>query len=431
MIAVIGLGFVGLTTALGFAHRIGCTVCAYDSDPVKRARYEAGQVPFHEPELQEHLRLYLGNRFIVCDTLEEALRSAEFVFYCVGTPSLADGGTDLDALLGGLKASQKTLSDGKFRVLVIKSTVPPGTTSDVIAPLLVQMGLRPGEQVGLAANPEFLREGSAWRDVMEPDRIVIGEAEPVGGQKLEQLYAGGFNAPVRRVSATTGEFVKYMSNTLLATLISFANEMGMIAERTGGIEISQAFRVLHEDRRWHGAPAAMTDYVYPGCGYGGYCLPKDTASLLHHASVIGERAALLTAAAEVNEKAQLRMAERISAAAGGGKSRKIGILGLAFKPGSDDVRGAVSSTIIRHLLAMGYRDIVAYDPLAMEAFERAYGLPISYARTMQELAARSEVVALITGWEEFKANRYLLAGKPVIDGRYTQEKSEVIVHAGE
>ncbi|SFF39659.1 UDPglucose 6-dehydrogenase [Paenibacillus algorifonticola] len=431
MIAVIGLGFVGLTTGLGLAHRIGCTLFAYDCDPKKRELYRAGRIPFHEPELQEHLGRYLGNRFVVCDTLEEALRSAEYIFYCVGTPALADGGADLNALLGGLKASREVLSDGRFRVLVIKSTVPPGTTSRVIAPLLEQLGLRPGEHVGLAANPEFLREGSAWRDVMEPDRIVIGEAEPDGGRRLAELYALGFDAPVRRVSATTAEFVKYMSNSLLATMISFANEMAMIAEQTGDIEIPQAFRLLHEDKRWHGTPAKMTDYVYPGCGFGGYCLPKDIASMIHHASVIGEHAGLLQAAVDVNQKAQMRMAERIAAAAGDQKSRKIGILGLSFKPGSDDVRGAVSFEIIRLLLGMGYLNIAAYDPLSMNAFDLAYGLPISYAQTMEELASGSEVIALITSWEEFIEKRHLLSGKLVIDGRYTEAQSGVIVHAGE
>ncbi|KQO12723.1 UDP-glucose dehydrogenase family protein [Paenibacillus sp. Leaf72] len=431
MIAVIGLGFVGLTTGLGLAHRLGCTLFAYDCDSNKRELYQAGKIPFHEPELQEHLGRYLGNRFIVCDTLEEALRRAEYIFYCVGTPALADGGTDLNALLDGLKASREVLSDGRFRVLVIKSTVPPGTTSRVIAPLLEQFGLRPGEHVGLAANPEFLREGSAWRDVMEPDRIVIGEAEPIGGRMLAELYALGFDAPVRRVSATAAEFVKYMSNSLLATLISFANEMAMIAERTGDIDIPQAFDLLHEDKRWQGTPAKMTDYVYPGCGYGGYCLPKDIASMIHHASAIGEHAGLLQAAVDVNQKAQMRMAERIAAAAGHDKNRKIGLLGLSFKPGSDDVRGAVSFEIIRQLFGMGYLNIAAYDPISMQAFDHAYGLPISYAQTMEELVSGSEVIAIITSWEEFKEKRHLLSGKPVIDGRYTEAQSGVIVHAGQ
>ncbi|WP_248925706.1 UDP-glucose dehydrogenase family protein [Paenibacillus hamazuiensis] len=422
-VAIIGLGFVGLTTGLGLAHKLGCSVYAYEADAAKRELYRKGIVPFHEPHLAEHLALYGGSRFVLCETLADAVQPADYIFYCVGTPSGPDGATDLSDLIAAVRACLEQLSPDRFRVHAIKSTVPPGTTAGFIGPMIERSGFRLGETAGLVNNPEFLREGSAWRDFIEADRIVIGEADAEGGRRTAELYASGFDVPIHRVSAATGEFVKYGSNALLATLISFSNEMAMIAEKTGDIDVPEVFRLLHEDKRWSGRPAKMTEYVFPGCGFGGYCLPKDTAALVHHASQVGYRGSLLREVFAVNDAIKRNIVERIAAVCR--PAETVGILGLSFKPESDDVRGAVSREIIELLLERGFTRIVAYDPLAMEPFRKAYALPIEYAASMEELAQRADAIALVTAWSEFKRHQQLLAGKKVVDGRYFLDTGEV------
>ncbi|SFL80494.1 UDPglucose 6-dehydrogenase [Paenibacillus sp. 1_12] len=419
MIAVIGLGFVGLTTGLGLAHRTGQPVFAYDADEYKRELYKSKQIPFYEPQLQEHLELYEGNRFIVCDTMVETVAQADIIFICVGTPSSSSGETDLGdlrrAVIACLDALAQLSQPQHYPVFVIKSTVPASTTTDVIQPLLQGRGYRIGENIGLASNPEFLREGSAWHDFVQPDRIIIGELDPIGAQRLKELYVN-FGVPIHCVSAHTAEFVKYASNALLATMISFANELSMIAKRIGSINIPQVFHLLHEDKRWQGHPAKMTDYVFPGCGFGGYCLPKDTLSLYAHAEQYGHEAVMLKAVLQVNEDIKSHIVEQIAAAVL--PEETIGILGLSFKPESDDVRGAVSRDIIGLLLKRGYSRIVAYDPLAMDNFRSAYGLPIEYADSVEEVVERSQVITIITAWRDFKDKKNLYNGKKIIDGRH-------------
>ncbi|OXM83871.1 UDP-glucose dehydrogenase family protein [Paenibacillus rigui] len=419
MIAVIGLGFVGLTTGLGLAHRLGCTIYAYDADERKREMYTHKQIPFHEPHLQEHLERYEGSRFIVCHTMAEAIAQAETIFFCVGTPCSSSGETDLSDLQNAvqtcLDAMEQLPERKSYPVLVIKSTVPAATTTDRIQPLLQARGYITGKNIGLANNPEFLREGSAWSDFVQPDRVIIGEIDPIGAQRLSELYAA-FDVPVHRVAAHTAEFVKYASNALLATLISFANELSMIADRIGQIDIPQVFRLLHEDRRWQGHPAKMTDYVFPGCGFGGYCLPKDTQSLYSHAGNYGHESMLLKAVLQVNEDIKNHIVERITASAQ--PDEMVGILGLSFKPDSDDVRGAVSKDIIGLLLDRGFHRILAYDPLAMDNFRGTYGLPIEYAGSVEEVIERSQVSTIVTSWKEFKEKQSLYAGKTIIDGRH-------------
>lgn len=419
MIAVMGLGFVGLTTGLGLAHRSGQQVFAYDADERKRELYKSKRISFHEPHLQEQLERYVGDRFIVCDTLAEAVAQADTIFICVGTPSSLSGETDLGDLQRAVSAyldALEQLSQPKpYPVIVIKSTVPASTTTDVVQLLLENRGYRIGENIGLAHNPEFLREGSAWNDFVQPDRIIIGEVDPIGAQRVRELYAN-FGVPIHCVSAHTAEFVKYASNSLLATMISFANELSMIAARIGHIDIIQVFHLLHEDKRWQGHPAKMTDYVFPGCGFGGYCLPKDTLSLYAHAGHYGHEAVMLKAVLQVNEDIKRHIVEQIAAVVQ--PEDTIGILGLSFKSGSDDVRGAVSRDIIELLLDRGYSRIVAYDPMAMENFHNAYGLPIMYADSVEEVVNRCEVLTIITAWRDFKDKQNLYQGKKIIDGRH-------------
>ncbi|WP_168122392.1 nucleotide sugar dehydrogenase [Paenibacillus sp. HB172176] len=419
MIAVVGLGFVGLTTALGLAKQTGRLVYAYDSNDSLREQLCRGEVPFHEPELGAALLELLGSGLIIGETLEAAVRHADIVFYCVGTPSRPDGGANLDALTAAIVETLPLLKEGGRRTLVIKSTVPPMTTTGVVKPLLESSGHIVGDTVGLAHNPEFLREGRAWQDFIHPDRIVIGACDKLSEEQLKRLYEP-FGAPMQGVSPATAEFAKLASNALLATMISFSNELAELAEVTPEIDIPQAFRLLHADGRWQGG--GMAGYVYPGCGFGGYCLPKDALSLQHYSREIGRESALIGEVLAVNARAKLAFAKRVAAAAG--SHGRLAVLGLAFKPGSDDVRGTPAADIIAHLLELGLTDIVAYDPLAMPRFREAYDFPIRYAGTLREALDGRDSAALVTAWPEFSCQQELLERVKVIDGRYGLGKRE-------
>jgi UDPglucose 6-dehydrogenase len=286
-IAVIGLGFVGLTTALGFARK-GFIVRGFDAAERITKSLRAGKLLFHEPHLPEQLHALFGKKFFICDSLLETVADADVIFYCVGTPQSQRGAADVSYLQRAISDTLKALPRGRKPVLVIKSTVPPGTTAREIVPLFAKAGRTIGRDIGLANNPEFLREGVAWEDFIGPDRVVIGAADDLSFAPVAELYKP-FHTPVCRVSRTGAEFIKSVSNALLASLVSFSNEASMIADAIGDIDVKSAFQVLHLDRRWTGAPGKMASYLFPGCGFGGYCLPKDIAALKFAAHKAGAR----------------------------------------------------------------------------------------------------------------------------------------------
>ena len=417
LIAVFGLGFVGLTTALCLAEK-GCRVKGFDSDPAKARRLGRGEIPFHEPGLGEALARHTeSGGFALAGTPSEAVAGSEFIFICVGTPTSPSGRADLSHLLAAAESLE--ISPSIKPLVLVKSTVPPGSTAGPVRAALEKGGLLLGRDFHLAATPEFLREGKAWDDSLQPDRIVAGLADPGAEGPVRGLF-GRFKAPLRLMRATEAEFVKYLSNSLLATLISFANEQALLARAIGDINVPEMFRVLHEDRRWNGQPAGMTSYVFPGCGFGGYCLPKDVLGLLALTRDLGLGGDMLAAVMRVNAQAKADAARRIALAAGSA-SRPIAILGLSFKPGSDDVRDSPAAGIISELLSLGYSRLSAHDPEAMANYAAVYGHPVEYGREAAELVARAEVVALLTAWPEYL--ELDLSGKTVVDCRYFLEPS--------
>ncbi len=415
MIAVIGLGFVGLSTALGIAHITQKKVYAYDIDLKKQEMLKDGKIPFYEPYLEDYLKQYVGNKFIICDDLEQAITNADIIFYCVGTPSKDNGESNLDMLIDVLNDSLKIINKDEYKTLVIKSTVPPATTQEIISHCIMNNGFEIGKDIGLANNPEFLREGYAWKDFINPDRIIIGEYNSASGQYVAEVYRE-FGVDIYRVSLNTAEFIKYLSNTLLATLISFSNEMSMIAGHIKNIDIKQAFEILHQDKRWSGTPASMSHYVYPGCGFGGYCLPKDTSALVNASKKKEYMPSLINEVLSVNEKIKEHFVRKILSMSD--RHENIGILGLAFKPESDDVRGTTSEYIINALIQNGYNNIIAYDPLAIESFKKAYQFPVDYVNTFEEVISTCDTIIIVTAWKEFTLKQYLLEDKTIIDGRY-------------
>ncbi|MEO3947279.1 nucleotide sugar dehydrogenase [Gorillibacterium sp. CAU 1737] len=412
MVTVFGLGFVGLTTALGFAE-MGHQVYGVEVNQERMNLIKSGRLPFLEPGLDEALTRHLGVNFHPCDDLSKAISKSDYIYYCVGTPYGEDGQADLTYLNLAMGQTLEAIHDDRFRVLVVKSTVPPSTTQNKVIPFLRERGWEPGERIGVANNPEFLREGYCWEDFIHADRIVLGVEDGRSEQMLRQLYEESA-APIICVTLNTGEFIKYLSNTLLATLISYSNEMSLIADTIGGIDTGHAFRVLHMDRRWQ--EGTMSSYAYPGCGYGGYCLPKDTNALYALTRDAGFDAPILKNVIATNDGMPAAIIRRIENVLGPEDS--IGILGLSFKPGSDDVRDTPAAKIIGKLIDKGYKKIMAYDPVATTEFQLHYAnLKIVYCTSQEELVERSDVLAIVTAWSEFKGLRERTE-KPILDCRY-------------
>lgn len=414
MITVVGLGFVGLTTALGLSS-YGYKVYGYDLDQGRLEMLRQGRIPFYELHLQEALNRYALANFILAADLAQAVKDSQVIFFCVGTPSRADGSADLKYLLRAVEDVMNAIPAGAYKVLVIKSTVPPLTALEKVKPLMERHGVQVGNDIGLANNPEFLREGSAWEDFVHPDRVVVGACDERSGQAVAGLYQS-FLCPVHRVSLTSAEFVKYLSNTLLASMISFANEMSLMGDVLGDVDIPGVFRILHEDRRWQGAPANMASYVFPGCGFGGSCLPKDIRALYAQARDKGFDSTWIKAIMHVNDRMKEVVAGKIMQAVM--PQDTIGILGLAFKPNTDDVRETPSKDIIKILLDKGYTRIVVYDPMAMANFAREYKFSITYANSLDDLCARAAVAVILTGWKEFADHQVQLKCRKVLDFRY-------------
>lgn len=415
MIAVIGLGFVGITTALGFAYK-GYKVYCFDIDRVRMSKLKKGIIPFYEPQLKELLLEYKDKRLILCDTIEEAVNKADIVIYCVGTPSSQSGKANLAFLKSAIIESLKFIRPKKrYTTLVIKSSVPPSATKEFVKPILEKRGFKVGMDIGLVNNPEFLREGFAWEDFIKPDMIIIGQCDDKSGRIVEKIYKP-FKAPIRRVSLNTAEFIKYLSNTFLSNLISFSNEMLMAAEAIGGVDVPAAFGAVHLDKRWYGNPALMITYLFPGCGFGGYCLPKDVRAIYNVAKRKGYNAALLKNILSVNEKIKRHFVEKVYRSIV--KNKNVGVLGLSFKPGCDDVRESPAKDIIKMLIGKGVKNIIAYDPMAMDNFKKEYKLPIKYSNNLEGLIKKCDSLVIITAWKEFKDKRALYKGKKVIDGRY-------------
>jgi UDPglucose 6-dehydrogenase len=421
MITVIGLGFVGLTTCVGLAYK-GIEVYGYDIDKSKLESIKRGKSPFYEPGLDKVIASVLeSKKFMPGDNLKNAVENSELIVFCVGTP-YSQKGLDLNFLKDAVKSVLRFVKG--YTVLVIKSTVPPSTTAGNVKKWIEEEGFNVGRDIGLANNPEFLREGNAWEDFIAPDRIVIGQHDKKSGDAVEKLYLS-FNSRVFRTSLNTAEFIKFLSNTFLSTLISFSNELAAFGETIGDIEILSAFKFLHKDRRWIGSPASMVNYIYPGCGFGGYCLPKDTSAAIKKSEEFGFEMQILKAVLNVNEDRKKQIAVKIKKAVGGElRKKRVAILGLSFKPGTNDVRESPAKSIIEIILKEGGL-IKAYDPKAMEDFKK-FNLDIQYAGSFEEAIEDIDAIGILTGWEEFKRLKDISLKVPVVDGRFILGESKPV-----
>ncbi|MEM3401973.1 MAG: UDP-glucose/GDP-mannose dehydrogenase family protein [Candidatus Hadarchaeales archaeon] len=417
-ILVIGAGYVGLTTGVGFASLGHKVVCA-DIDKKKVDMLNQGKSPIYEEGLDELLKNVRSKKlFSAVTDVQAAVKDAEIIFICVGTPSKKTGEIDLRYLLQAARSVGDALGKvDEYKIVVVKSTVVPGTTEEKVIPILEKSsGMKAGKDFGICVNPEFLKEGSALKDFFHPDRIVIGELNPKSGNALARLYHN-FKCPFIRTNLRTAEMIKYASNAFLAAKVSLINEIGNICKRLG-IDVYEVAKGVGAD------PRISPHFLRAGIGFGGSCFPKDLKALIARAEELGYRPKILRSVIEVNERQPLRLLELLKKHIPNLRGKTIGVLGLSFKPGTDDIREAPSIKIVRELLKEGAK-VKAYDPEAMENFRRLFP-DIDYCNAKEVL--KSDAVLILTEWEEFRRLDY--RGKVVIDGRKIDEARKAKIYEG-
>jgi len=407
-VAVIGAGYVGLTTAACFA-RLGHTVRCADIDADRVARLSKGEIPILEEGMPALVAEGLSTRrleFVI--GAAAAVRGAQFVFLCVGTPPGEDGSADLSAIEAVAREVAPIVEPGA--VVINKSTVPVGTTR-LVARWLADAGAP--HEVLVASNPEFLREGTAVRDFLQPNRIVIGCDDPSVAVRVTELYRS-IPAPIVVTDAASAEMVKQASNAFLAMKISFINAVANVCEAVNADVRDVALGMGYDAR-------IGSDFLHPGPGFGGACLPKDTSALLHTAEQYGYDFSVLRGVLEVNDRQRHRIVEKIRTQVGGDLvGRRVAVLGLTFKANTDDLRDSPSMQIAEDLLAAG-AVVGAFDPVAGEAAGRmAPGLDI--ATDAYAAAAGADVLALLTEWDQFRWLDYTqvaatMASPRVVDAR--------------
>jgi UDPglucose 6-dehydrogenase len=400
-ISVLGIGYVGLCTAVGFASK-GYNVIASTHDAEKAAKINKGIPPFHEPNLQKLLEETVQNGHLKCLTnqTEKAVLETDLTFNAVGTPSRPDGSIDLQFIETSTSEIGKALKQkSTYHVVIIKSTVVPGTTQDIVKPILEKESKKKcGSDFGLCMSPEFLRQGSAFEDTMHTDRIVIGEYDKKSGDFLENLYKdfyGKNTPPIIRTTLSTAELIKYASNSLLATKISFINTMANLCEKIPGADVKTVAKAMGLDKRI--GPL----FLNAGLGYGGSCFPKDVKALIAHSKNLGYRLELLEAVENVNKTQPLKAVQFCKELLGSLKGKRIAILGLAFKSDTDDMREARAIPIVNQLLAEG-ANVTAYDPVAVPIAKTIFENKIQYASSAAACLKNADCCVLVTEWDEFK-----------------------------
>ena len=399
-ITVIGSGYVGLVSGACFAE-MGNTVTCVDIDPVKIEKLNNGILPIFEPGLDTLVLNNVKNKNLFFTTeLHKALKDSEIAFIAVGTPMGDDGSADLQYVLAVAKSIGQSMH--KRLVVVDKSTVPVGTADKVKAALQKELDLRGVDiEFDVVSNPEFLKEGAAIDDFMKPDRIVVGADSEFALKKMKELYSPFFRSHDRFITMDirSAEMTKYSANAMLATKISFMNEIANICEKVGA-DANQVRIGIGSDKR------IGYSFIYPGVGYGGSCFPKDVKALIKKAKEKGYTARLISAVEEVNNAQKLVIAQKIVIRFGEDLTGfTFGVWGLAFKPGTDDMREAPSIYIIKDLVSRGAK-IKAYDPKAMNEAKDHYlkGVQnISYLNSKYDVLKDSDALILLTEWKEFRS----------------------------
>jgi UDPglucose 6-dehydrogenase len=412
-VAVVGTGYVGLVTGAVFAD-LGNDVVCVDKDAAKIAGLRAGRLPIYEPGLEELVARNVGDGRLAFSTeLAEAVRRSDIIFIAVGTPPKVTGESDLTAVEEVAHGIAESLD--RYKVIVNKSTVPVGT-GDLVRTIIERNRRRP-VNFDVVSNPEFLREGSAIEDTLRPDRIVIGAPSQQVAMTLLELYAP-LERPMIITDVYSAEIIKYASNAFLATKISFINEIANVCELAGG-DVTQVMKGMGLDPRIGAA------FLNAGLGYGGSCFPKDTDALIQTASALGYELRTLRSVVEVNRERVQRLVALVRKTLDPLEGRVIAVLGLAFKPKTDDMREARSVELIARLAEAGAH-VRAYDPVAMDNARRTLPAGVEYCPSSYEAAEGADAVVIVTEWNEFKLLnlerlRQVMRRPLVFDGRNIYE----------
>lgn len=423
-IAVIGTGYVGLVSGVCLAEAGHDVVCV-DIDKDKVAKILSGVPPIYERDLPELLQRHVGGRLQATTDLAEAVASSDLSMIAVGTP-FSDGRIDLTSVRRVAEQIGSALRRcSRYHVVVVKSTVVPGTTEKVVLPILEKSsGKTAGVDFGVGMNPEFLTEGQAVSDFLKPDRIVLGGLDDRAITTMAKLYESFVGVPVVRTNPRTAEMIKYASNTLLATMISLSNEMANLASGIGDVDITAVMEGVHLSRyltNEAGETAELASFLYPGCGYGGSCLPKDTKALVSQGVDVGVPMRVLGAVDRVNDEQPDKMLHILRRHFPELIGVRVGVLGLAFRPGTDDMRESPSIPIINKLLHAGV-EVRAYDPIAADTARTVFAdLNVKLCEELSEVVQDVDAVILVTRWDEFGDVPALIAQQPtpplLIDGR--------------
>jgi len=410
-ISIVGSGYVGLITAAGLASKDYNVVCI-DIDEGRVNMINRAEPPFYEDQLAESLQVYVKQKENLKATSNyESLLNSDATFICVNTSRNNGENADFSQIKESTKEIGKVLRrKEEYHVVITKSSVVPETTEGTIIPLLEQYsGKKAGKDFGVGVNPEFLQEGRALQCFLNSDRIIIGEYDDRSGDFVQNIYKE-FDTPIIRTGLRTAEMIKFASNAFLATKISFINEIGNLC-KTLGVDVYQVAEGVGYD------PRISRSFLNAGIGFGGSCLPKDLELLLSKYEKMGETAAILNAVSRVNKAQPLKMVEITQRRLGELINKKIAILGLAFKPNTDDIRHAPAVEIVHQLLHHGAQ-VKVYDPKAMPKAQEVFSQRIQYGNSIQDTIEGCDCILILTEWNEFK-DESIYAGKMVIDGRRT------------
>lgn len=432
-IAIVGSGYVGLVTGACFAE-MGTEVHAVDTDSAKIDRLKRGEIPIYEPGLEELVaKNVMEGRLSFTTSLEEVIDQVEIIFSAVGTPPNEDGSADLKYVLAVAHDVGRLMND--YKLVVTKSTVPVGTGAKIKAVIAEELARRGVEiDFDVASNPEFLKEGDAIKDFSHPDRVVVGVDSERARALMAQLYKPFTlnGRPILMMDIASAEMTKYAANSMLATRISFMNDIANLCERLGA-DVGMVQRGIATD------PRIGDKFLHSGCGYGGSCFPKDVKALINTASQNGYRMRVLEAVEQVNaSQKEVVFAKFRDYFNGRIDGLRVALWGLSFKPQTDDMREATSLVVVEQLLAAGCR-VNAYDPVAMDEARRRLGNSITYSKDIYSAAEGADAIMLLTEWSTFRLPdwarlRNLVHTPLVIDGRNIYDRSllqrEGFVHIG-
>ena len=423
-IAIVGTGYVGLVSGTCFAE-MGVNVTCVDIDENKIKKLLNGEIPIYEPGLEDMVKKNLAaGRLHFTTDLTSVIDDVEIVFSAVGTPPDEDGSADLQYVLNVAKTFGQNIK--KYTLLVTKSTVPVGTAAKVKQAVKEELAKR-GEDIpfDVASNPEFLKEGAAVKDFMTPDRVVVGTDSDRAKTLMRRLYKPFMLSGERMIftDIPSAEMIKYAANAMLATRISFMNDIANLCEIMGA-DVNMVRKGISSDTR------IGKKFLYPGCGYGGSCLPKDVKALIKTAENNGYSMRVLKAVEEVNEIQKSILFEKLNKHYKGNlKGKTIAMWGLAFKPETDDMREAPSLVLIEKFLKAGCT-IKVYDPIAMDECKRRMGDAVIYCKDMYDAAVDADALLLVTEWKEFRMPSWSVLGKLmkeklVVDGRNIYDAEEL------